>query len=85
MNSEPSGSASMNSQFVVDMWECTREYPEYAAGDQVVETGRGVHNDEHPDPSGVVLGVLGGSSMSARGPFRYYTPFQQSLPFGCEF
>ena len=28
----------MNSQFVVDMWECTREYPEYAAGDQVVET-----------------------------------------------
>ena len=45
-----------------------------------------MHNDEQLDPSGMALGVLGGSALSARGAFRDYTPFRPSLPFFvCEF
>ena len=48
-----------------------------------------MHYDEQPDPSGVVLGVLGGSALSGcfqgEGVFRDYTPFRPSLPFVCEF
>ena len=80
VNSDPSSNAS---QLVIDMWECARAYPEYAAGDHGFETAELCIKMSNLTLLGWCLGYWGAAHCLREGAFR--DPFRPSLPFVCEF